>query len=104
MDDYDILEDNMHECSNANCSKKWRLNSKYLNKINIVVSDSKYKRQKGCPQCPFEDIKDAKMVAKLTRHLQSFHQRELRLSHIRRIDLEIQELEGTKVFATTDAI
>ena len=42
------------------------------------------------------------MVAKLHRHLQSFHQRELRVSNLRRINLEIEELEGSKEIATTE--
>ena len=42
------------------------------------------------------------MVAKLHRHLQSFHQRELRVSNLRRINLEIEELEGSKVIVTTE--
>ena len=57
---------------------------------------------KKSPYCPFEDIKDATMVAKLHRHLQSFHQRELRVSNLRRINLEIEELEGSKEIATTE--
>ena len=42
------------------------------------------------------------MVAKLHRHLQSFHQRELRVSNLRRLNLEIEELEGSKEIATTE--
>ena len=78
MEGYDNIEDDMQQYVNANCSGKWRFNSKYLSKIHIVVSEGKYKKKKCCPYCPFEDIKDATMVAKLHRHLQSFHQRELR--------------------------
>ena len=39
---------------------------------------------------------------KLHRHLQSFHQRELRVSNLRRINLEIEELEGSRETATTE--
>ena len=102
MDGYDNIEDDMQQYVNANCSGKWRFNSKYLRKIQIVVSEGKYKKKKCCPYCPFEDIKDATMVAKLHRHLQSFHQRELRVSNLRRINLEIEELEGSKEIATTE--
>ena len=42
------------------------------------------------------------MVAKLHRHLQSFHQRELRVSNLRQMNLEIEELEGSKEIATTE--
>ena len=42
------------------------------------------------------------MVAKLHCHLQSFHQRELRVSNLRQINLEIEELEGSKEIATTE--
>ena len=42
------------------------------------------------------------MVAKLHRHLQSFHQGELRVSNLRRTNLEIEELEGSKEIATTE--
>ena len=42
------------------------------------------------------------MVAKLHRHLQSSHQRELRVSNFRRINLEIENLEGSKEIATTE--
>ena len=101
MDGYDNIEDDMQQYVNANCSGKWRLNSKHLRKIHIVVSEGKYKKKKYCPYCPFADIKDATMVAKLHRHLQSFHQRELRVSNLRRINLEIEELEGSKEIATS---
>ena len=100
MEGYDNIEDDMQQYVNANCSGKWRFNSKYLRKIHIVVSEGKYKKKKCCPYCPFEDIKDATMVAKL--HLQSFHQRELRVSNLRRINLEIEELEGSKEIATSE--
>ena len=55
-----------------------------------------------CLYCPFEDIKDATMVAKLHRHLQSFHQREVRDSNLRRINLEIEEIEESIEIATTE--
>ena len=42
------------------------------------------------------------MVAKSHRHLQSIHQRELRVSNFRRINLEIEELEVSKKIATTE--
>ena len=42
------------------------------------------------------------MVPKLHRHLQSFHQRGLRVSNLRRINLEIEEIEGSKVINTTE--
>ena len=102
MDGYDNIEDDMKQFVNANCPGKWRFNSKYLRKIHIVISEGKYKKKKCCPYCPFEDIKDATMVAKLHRHLQSFHQRELRVTNFRRINLEIEELEGSKEIATTE--
>ena len=60
------------------------------------------KGKKCCPYCPFEDIKDATLVAKLHRHLQSFHQREHCISNLRRINLEIEELEVSKEVATTE--
>ena len=75
---------------------------KYLRKIHIVVSEGKYKKKKCCLYCPFEDIKDATMVFKLHRHLQSLHQRELRVSNLRRINLEIEEIEESKEIATTE--
>ena len=102
MEGYDNIEDDMQQYVNANCSGKWRFNSKYLRKTHIVVSEGKYKKKKCCPYCPFEDIKDATMAAKLHPHLQSFHQRELRVSNLRRINLEIEELEGSKEIATTE--
>ena len=92
MEGYDNIEDDMQQNVNANCSGKWRFDSKYLRKNHIVVSEGKYKKKKCCLYCPFEDIKDATMVAKLHRPLQSFHQRELRVSNLRRINLEIEEL------------
>ena len=99
---YDNIEDDMQQYVNANCSGKWRFNSKYLRKIQIVVSEGKYSKKKCCPYCPFEDFKDATMVAHLHRHLQSFHQRELRISNLRPINLEIEEIEGSKEIATTE--
>ena len=42
------------------------------------------------------------MVAKLHRHLQSLHQRELRVSNLGRINLEKEGLEGSKETATTE--
>ena len=42
------------------------------------------------------------MVAKLRRHLQSFHQRELCVSNLRRINLEKEEVEESKEIATTE--
>ena len=42
------------------------------------------------------------MVFKLHRHLQSFHQRELRVSNLKRINLEIEEIEESKEIATTE--
>ena len=102
VEGYDNIEDDMQQYVNANCCGKWRFNSKYLRKIHIVVSEGKYKKKKCCPYCPFEDIKDATMVAKLHRHLQSFHQKELRGSNLRRINLELEELEGSKEIATTE--
>ena len=42
------------------------------------------------------------MVAKLHRHWQSFHQCELSVSNLRRINLKIEELEGSKETATTE--
>ena len=74
----DNIEDDMQQYVNANCSGKWRFISKYLGKIHIVVFEGKYKKKKCCPYCPFEDIKDATVVAKLHRHLQSFHQKDIR--------------------------
>ena len=73
VEGYDNIEDDMQRYINANCSGKRRFNSKYLRKFQIVVSEGIYKKKKCCPYCPFEDIKDATMVAKLHRHLQSFH-------------------------------
>ena len=64
-----------------------------------MVFESKYKKKECCPHCLFEDIKNATKVAELHRHLQSFHQRELR---VRRINLEIEELEGSKETASTE--
>ena len=98
MDGSDNNEDDMQQYVYSSCSGNWRFNSKYLRKIHIVVSEGKYKKKKCCPYCPFE----ATMVAKLHRHLQSFHQRELRVSNLRRINLEIEELEGSKEIATTE--
>ena len=70
----DNIEDDMQQYVNANCSRKF--NSRFLKKIHIVVSEGKYRKKKCCPYCPFEDIK-------LHRHLQSFHQRNLRVSNLR---------------------
>ena len=84
--------------STRNC----KFNSKYLRKIQIVVSEGKYKKNKSCPHCPFEDIKDATMIDKLHGHLQPFHQSELRVSNLSRINLEIEELEGSKETALTE--
>ena len=92
----------MKQYVDAKCSGKWRFNSKYLRKIHIVVSEGKYKKKKCCPYCPFEVIKDATLVAKLYRHLQSFHQKELRVSNLKWINLEIEDLEGSKEIATTE--
>ena len=99
---YDNIEDDMQQYVNDNCSGKWKFNSKYLRKIQIVVSEGKYKKKNCFPYCPIEDIKDATMVAKLHRHLQSFHQRELRVSNLRQINLEIEDLEGSRESATTE--
>ena len=98
MEGYDNIEDDMQQYVNANCYGKWRFNSKYLRKIHIVVSEGKYKKKKCCPYCHFEDTKDATMVAKLHRHLQSFYS----VSNLRRINLEIEELEGSNEIATTE--
>ena len=100
---YDNIEDDMQQYVNGNCSGKWKFNSKYPRKIQIVVSEGKYKKKKCCPYFPVEDIKDATMVAKLHRHLQSFHQKELRVSNLRRINLEIEELERSRETATTES-
>ena len=59
-------------------------------------------RRNARPYCPFEDFKDATMVAHLHRHLQSFHQRELRISNLRPINLVVEEIEGSKEIATTE--
>ena len=48
---YDYIEDDMQQYVNDNCSGKWKFNSKYLRKIQIVVSDGKYKKEKCCPFC-----------------------------------------------------
>ena len=75
---YDNIEDDMQQHVNDNCSRKWKFNSKYLRKIQIVVSEGKYKKENKIqnkeeiqkrPYCLFEDIKDATMVAKVHRHL-----------------------------------
>ena len=102
VEGYDNIEDDLQQYVNANCSGKWRFNSKYPRKIQIVVSECKYRKKKNCPNCPIEDIKDATMVAKLHCHVQSFHQRELRVSNLRRINLEIEILEGSKEIARTE--
>ena len=99
---YDIIEDDMHQNGNNNCSGKWKFSPKYLRKIQIVVSEGKYKKQKCWPYCVFEDIKDASILAKIHRNLQSFHQRELRVSKLRRLNLEIEELQTSKGTATTE--
>ena len=57
MEGYDNIEDDMQQYVNANCSGKWRFNSKYLRKIHIVVSEGKYKKKKCCSYCPFEESK-----------------------------------------------
>ena len=64
VEDYDNIEEDMQQYINANCYEKWRINSKYLKKIHIVVSEGKYEKKKCCPYRPFKDIKDATMVAK----------------------------------------
>ena len=45
VDGYDNIEDDMQQYVNANCSGKWRFNSKFLGKIQIGVSEGKYKRR-----------------------------------------------------------
>ena len=50
----------------------------------------------------FRRYQNKTMVAKLHRHLQSFHQKELRASNFRRINLEVEELEGSKEIATSE--
>ena len=42
------------------------------------------------------------MVDKLHRHFQSLHQRELCVSKIRQMNLDIEDLEGSKEIATTE--
>ena len=39
MEGYDNIEDDMQQYANANCSGKWRFNSKYLRKIHLVVHE-----------------------------------------------------------------
>ena len=82
VEGYDNIKDDMQQYVNANSSGKWRFNSKYLRKIHIVVSEGKNKKRKSCPYCPFEDIKDATMVAKLLHNLQSFHQKSSASVHL----------------------
>ena len=65
VEGYDNIEDDTQQYVNANCSGNWQFNSKYLRKIQIAVSEGKYKKKKCCPYCPFEDIKVATMVAEL---------------------------------------
>ena len=37
VEGYDNIEDDMQQYVNANCSGKWRFNSKYLRKMQIVL-------------------------------------------------------------------
>ena len=54
VEGYDNIEDGMQEYVNANCSGKWRFNSKHLRKIHIVVSWCKYSKEKCRPYCLFK--------------------------------------------------
>ena len=92
---YDNIEDDMQQYVNDNCSGNGNSTQSISGRSTSLSLKVNTKKKKCCPYCPFEPIKDATMVAKLHRHLQSFHQRELRVSNLRRINLEIEELEGS---------
>ena len=102
MKDYSKIEDDTQQYVDTSFSEKWRFNSKYLKKIHIVVSEGKYKKMKNCPDCSFEEIKDVTMVNKLAHHLQSFHQKELRVNNLRGTNLETEELEKRKETTTNE--
>ena len=102
VEGYDNIEDVLQQYVNASCSGNRRFNSKYLRKIQIVVSEVKYKRRNVILLSFRRYQRCDNGRAKLHCHLQSFHQRELRVSNLRRINLEIEELEGSKEIATTD--
>ena len=96
---YDNNEDNLQQNVNDNCSGKWIFNSKNLRKIQIVVSEDIYKKKKCMLSLlsirRYQRCDDGRQIT-------SFHQSELRVSNLRRINLEIREFEGSEETATIE--
>ena len=78
-----------------------QFNAKFLRKIKIQVALNKHRKTKCCPYCPFTEP-DATMVQKLTRHVDKFHRKELRVSNLQRINKEIEDLEEGRETVQTE--
>ena len=77
-------------------------NAKFLRKIQIQVALNKHRKTKCCPYCPFIEPEKATMVQKLTRHVDKFHGKELRVLNLQRINKEIEDLEEGRETVQTE--
>ena len=79
-----------------------QFNAKFLRKIKIQVALNKHRKTKCCPYCPFTETENATMVQKLTRHVDKFHRKELRVLNLQRINKEIEDLEEGRETVQTE--
>ena len=79
-----------------------QFNAKFLRKIKIQVALNIHRKTKCCPSCPFTEPEKATMVQKLTRHVDKFHRKELRVLNLQRINKEIEDLEEGRETVQTE--
>ena len=77
-----------------------KFGAKFLQKIKIQVAESKYKKKRCCPYCPFKELSQATLVQKLARHVSSKHIEEPRVTALRIVD---QEMEDIRQGPTTES-
>ena len=79
-----------------------QFNAKFLRKIKFQVALIKHRKTKGCPFCPFTEPEKTTMVQKLTRYVDKFHRKELRVLNLQRINKEIEDLEEGRETVQTE--
>ena len=79
-----------------------QFNAKFLRKIKIQVALNKHRKTKCCPHCPFTEPENATIVQKLTRHVNKYLRKELRVLNLQRINKEFEDLEEGRETVQTE--
>ena len=77
-------------------------NAKFLREIKFQVVLNKHRKTNCCPYCSVTEPEKATMVQKLTRLVDKFHRKELRVLNLQRIKKEIEDLEEDRETLQTE--